>query len=130
MPRPEKIVPTAEDRARAEKPAAEGWEQRSRKYRRLGRVPGGVAATDYMREHHAEDYARLLRKAAAALESDCRASVFHYHEESVVLTPGEFEAWLELRRASGDCVDWWTPLDRWRTNRASREIDEAAKEAT
>lgn len=97
---------TEKDMAVAKKCMIEGWSQKSRKYRRLGRVPGGVKAATYLRDNHPDLYAKMKAEAEARFESDCRLQVFHFHEEHKELTEGEFEAWLQLRRESGDLRPW------------------------
>lgn len=99
-----KLKYTEQDMAVAKRLADAGWSQCSHRYRQLGRVPGGGSAAYWMRFHEPAMFERMRDLAMARLESDCRQYIFHFSEEKINLTEGEFEAWLALQRQKGNRV--------------------------
>lgn len=73
---------------------AQGYEQVSRKYRRLARLPLGMTGLEALRQADPELASHLERN----LEETAKFMYLRIHaKDFVVLTPEEFAAWREMK---------------------------------
>jgi hypothetical protein len=86
---------TAEDRARAAELRAGGYQQLSRKYRLVARVPAGMTAMDALRKYDPAAAARYLQMAEQWAAEHYRRYLASKNGHEEKLTPGEFAAFRE-----------------------------------
>lgn len=119
---------TAEGIARAKQLKDEGWQQVSRKYRSLARVPGGVSAKQWMVDHDPDRYMLLVQDAykelERKLEEACRCRIPVNALEHIELSAEDFEAWLQVKREAEQKA-----FEQWAADqKARREEREQAKQ--
>lgn len=84
---------------KAERLVSEGWEQISRKYRMLARLPPGLTGLEALREH---DH-KLVDRFLAVAEDNARFQylrVYAPEEHRIELTREEFAAYLVVTKRS------------------------------